>query len=300
MNGKITEQHQSKPAYVYVRQSTLGKYVIIRRAPSASTRCDRRRWNWAGAKRDPHSRPGPGNSAQLTGREDFKTLVADVSMGQVGRCLPWKCRDWPDRTSTGTACCNYARSPNVGHRWGWLLRPCGLQRRTVARAQGHHGASRVALLARPPPGRQAEQGQEGELRVPLPVGLCYDAQGRCSWIRMKKYVAPWPGLSAVPGNRQRPRGDAMVRRHQSAFPSAAMVACGTASSIGGTSDLRPDVGYLKNPSYAGDVCLWPISISAGDHARRGGALSECKRSERSHWRVSLVEHHDGYVGWEEF
>ena len=42
---------------------------------------------------------------------------------------------------------------NPGNRRGWLLRPGGLQRRTVARVEGDHGPGRAAFFARPPPGR---------------------------------------------------------------------------------------------------------------------------------------------------
>ena len=55
------------------------KCSIIRRARNASTRCARRPRNWGGADRDLGK-----SGTQTAGREDFKTLVADVSMGQVG------------------------------------------------------------------------------------------------------------------------------------------------------------------------------------------------------------------------
>ena len=62
-----------------------GSVATIRRARSASMHCERRHWNWAGANPDPHSGSGPGQDGHRNGgREDFKTLVADVSMGQVG------------------------------------------------------------------------------------------------------------------------------------------------------------------------------------------------------------------------
>jgi DNA invertase Pin-like site-specific DNA recombinase len=49
-------------------------------------RCARRRRNWAGAKlrSAPSIRTLASPERRRRGREDFKTLVADVSMGQVG------------------------------------------------------------------------------------------------------------------------------------------------------------------------------------------------------------------------
>src|SRR3984893_14324455 len=61
------------------------KCSIIRRARNASMRCARRHRNWAGAKlRSALDRDLGKTGTQTAGREDFKTLVADVSMGQVG------------------------------------------------------------------------------------------------------------------------------------------------------------------------------------------------------------------------
>src|ERR1700687_2476344 len=85
MNGKITEQHRSKPACVYIRQSTPGQvrhhqestqrqYALRQRAMELG-------WSESAIRildRD------LGHSAQLAGREDFKTLVAEVSAGQGG------------------------------------------------------------------------------------------------------------------------------------------------------------------------------------------------------------------------
>jgi hypothetical protein len=56
---------------------------------------------------------------------------------------------------------------------------------------------------------------------------------------------------------------------------------------------------LKNPCYAG-------AYSYGRHQYRreltadGEVRSHVKTAERSQWRVLLVQHHDGYVDWEQF
>src|ERR1700760_4411302 len=86
MNPKITEHHRSKPAYIYLRQSTPGQ---VRHHQESTERQYALRekalelgWN------DPAirilDRDLGMSGAQATRREDFKTLVADVSMGQVG------------------------------------------------------------------------------------------------------------------------------------------------------------------------------------------------------------------------
>src|ERR1017187_822152 len=86
MNTTINEQQLSKTAYVYVRQSTLAQV----RHHQESTERQYALRDKALALGWPETliRTLDGDlgmsGAQMTGREDFKTLVADVSMGQVG------------------------------------------------------------------------------------------------------------------------------------------------------------------------------------------------------------------------
>jgi DNA invertase Pin-like site-specific DNA recombinase len=86
MNSKITEQHQSKPAYVYVRQSTMGQ---VRHHQESTERQYALRQKalelgWSEAAIRTLDRDLGLSGAQMTGREDFKSLVSDISLGQVG------------------------------------------------------------------------------------------------------------------------------------------------------------------------------------------------------------------------
>src|SRR5713226_1426922 len=85
-NPKISDQHLSRQAYVYVRQSTPGQV----RFNQESTE---RQYNLAGKAQSLGWSPelirtldrDLGQSgARMTGREDFKALVSDVALGQVG------------------------------------------------------------------------------------------------------------------------------------------------------------------------------------------------------------------------
>jgi DNA invertase Pin-like site-specific DNA recombinase len=86
MNPKITEQHRRKPAYVYLRQSTPGQVRHHResteRQYALREKAQELGWNQAAIHVLDHDLGISGS--QMAGREDFKTLVADVSMGQVG------------------------------------------------------------------------------------------------------------------------------------------------------------------------------------------------------------------------
>jgi hypothetical protein len=89
MNSTISEQHLNRTAYVYVRQSTLAQ---VRHHQESTERQYALRekalqLGWREPAIHVLDRDLGKSGAQITGREDFKTLVADVSMGQVGAVL---------------------------------------------------------------------------------------------------------------------------------------------------------------------------------------------------------------------
>jgi DNA invertase Pin-like site-specific DNA recombinase len=99
MNSTISEQHLIKTAYVYVRQSTMAQ---VRHHQESTERQYALRekaleMGWSAPTVQVLDQDLGKSGAQIAGREDFKTLVADVSMGKVGAVLRWRYRDWPAR-----------------------------------------------------------------------------------------------------------------------------------------------------------------------------------------------------------
>src|SRR5271163_2641896 len=166
MNTTISEQQLSKTAYVYVRQSTLAQ---VRHHQESTER------QYALREK---ARDLGKSGAQIAGREDFKTLVAEVSMGQVGAVFALEVS-------------RLARSNLDWHR---LLELCALTdtlvidedgcynpadfndglllglKGTMAQAELHFLRGRLL-------GGKLNKAQKGELRHPLPVGYAYDDQG---------------------------------------------------------------------------------------------------------------------------
>src|SRR3954452_12418872 len=86
MNPKIAEHHRSRPAYIYLLQSTPSQ---VRHHQESTERQYALRekaleLGWSEPSIRILDRDLGMSGAQTTGREDFKTLVAEVSMGQVG------------------------------------------------------------------------------------------------------------------------------------------------------------------------------------------------------------------------
>ena len=156
MNQKISERHRSKPAYIYLRQSTPGQ--VHHHHESTERQYALRELalelGWSQAAIRTLDRDLGKTGTEMTRREDFKTLVADVSMGQVGAVFALEVS-------------RLARSNLDWHR---LLELCALTQTLIidedgcydpadfndgpsARIKGDHGPSRAPFFARAPPGR---------------------------------------------------------------------------------------------------------------------------------------------------
>jgi DNA invertase Pin-like site-specific DNA recombinase len=96
MNPKITEHHRSKPAYIYLRQSTPGQ---VRHHQESTERQYALREKALELGRSQSlirtlDRELGKTGTEMGGREGFKTLVRMCRWVKWGRCLPWKSRGW--------------------------------------------------------------------------------------------------------------------------------------------------------------------------------------------------------------
>src|ERR1700693_5202324 len=181
MNPKITQQHHSKPAYIYIRQSTLAQ---VRHKQESTERQYALKdkalaLGWSETAIRTLDRDLGQSGAQMAGREDFKTRVADVSMGQVGAVFALEVSrlarsnvDWHRLLElcafTGTLVIDADGVYDPADFNDGLL--LGLKG-TMAQAELHF--LRARLL-----GGKLNKAKRGELRRPLPVGFCYEDEDR--------------------------------------------------------------------------------------------------------------------------
>lgn len=213
MSATIGAEHRSRPAYVYVRQSTLAQ---VRHNQESTERQYALRdkglaLGWTPPTIRTLDRDLGVSGAQMAGREDFKTLVADVSMGQVGAVFALEVS-------------RLARSNLDWHR---LLELCALTDTLVIDADGCYDPAdfndglllglkgtmahaelhflRGRLL-----GGKLNRAQKGELRHPLPVGYAYDDQNRCKNSRcgIRQCSGSGKCASSVPSTKPRSPSDA--------------------------------------------------------------------------------------------
>ena len=100
---KVTDQHRHKPACIYVRQSTVRQVRHHQESTERQYALRERaiELGWSPGSIRILDRDLGVSGAQASGREDFKVLTAEVSLGQVGAVfaleasrLARSCADW--------------------------------------------------------------------------------------------------------------------------------------------------------------------------------------------------------------
>ena len=156
LNPKIADHHLMRKACIYIRQSTMAQV----RFNQESTE---RQYNLADQAKSLGWTPEQirildGDLAQsgelTTKRDDFKTLVSDVAMGQVGAIFSLEVLA-PGALEQGLASITgtVRYHQDIGVRRRWLLRSGRLQRQPCPWHEGHVRSSRTAHHSRAPPRR---------------------------------------------------------------------------------------------------------------------------------------------------
>jgi DNA invertase Pin-like site-specific DNA recombinase len=303
MNPKIADHHRSRSAYVYLRQSTPGQVLHHQESTERqyALRGKAEELGWSQAAIRTLDRDLGKSGAQTAGREDFKTLVADVSMGQVGAVFALEAS-------------RLSRSDLDWHR---LLELCALTQTLVIDEDGCYdpadfndglllglkgtmAQAELHFLRMRLQGGKLNKAKKGELRFPLPVGFCNDEQGHII-LDPDEEVR---GAVAFVFRLFRETGSAfaVVQRFAESglrFPKRAYGGAWAGKLIWGRLTHSRVLGILKNPSYAGMYVFgryqYRVQISAqGEVRKRMQAVA------MPDWRVRLPEHHEGYITLEEF
>jgi DNA invertase Pin-like site-specific DNA recombinase len=303
MNSAISEQHLNRTAYVYVRQSTLAQ--VRHHQESTERQYALRQKALELGWREPSiqilDRDLGKSGAQIAGREDFKTLVAEVSMGQVGAVFALEVSrlarsnlDWHRLLElcalTGTLVIDEDGCYNPADFNDGLL--LGLKG-TMAQAELH--LLRGRLL-----GGKLNKARKGELRFPLPVGLCYDEDDRIVLDPDEEVQ----GAVALVFRLFHETGSAfaVVQRFAETslrFPKRSYGGAWDGKLIWGRLTHGRVLSMLKNPAYAGMYVFGRYQYHR--QIRPSGEVHQrMRRVPMADWRVRLEEHHEGYIGWDEY
>jgi len=173
---KISPEHLHQKAYIYVRQSTLSQVLHNQESTNRQYALKDKALTlgWSENQIRVLDRDLGMSGAQANGREDFKTLLADVSLGEVGAVLALEASRLA-RSNT-----DWHRLIEVCSLTGTLLLdedgvydPADFNDGLLLGLKGTMSAAELHFLrGRLQEGRR-NKAERGELRFPLPVGLCW-------------------------------------------------------------------------------------------------------------------------------
>lgn len=303
ITGKVQPHHLSKQAYVYLRQSTMGQVRFhqesTQRQYALQDKAQQMGWSQASIKVLDGDLGISGT--QSSNREDFKTLVADVSMAKVGAVfaleasrLSRSCTDWHRLLElcamTNTLIIDEDGCYNPSDFNDQLL--LGLKG-TMSQAELHFIRARLQ-------GGKINKAKKGELKFPLPIGFCYDEKNR---IRLDSDEQVRNSLQLL-FKVFKETGSAYgvvhyFGKNHIQFPKRAYGGIWKGKLFWGPLNHSRALTILKNPSYAG-VYVY------GRHTYQKKLSSEGQLQMSSlvlpmeAWPVMIKDHHEGYITWEDY
>lgn len=303
IESKIQQHHLTKPAYVYLRQSTLAQVRFnqesTQRQYALQHKATQLGWHQHAIKILDGDLGLSGT--QAAPRKDFNLLVADVSMGKVGAVfaleasrLSRSCTDWHRLLElcalTHTLIIDEDGCYNPADFNDQLL--LGLKG-TMSQAELHF--IRARLL-----GGKINKAKKGELRSPLPVGFCYDDEKRIILDPDEQVRHTIQLLFKL--FKEKGTAYAVIHhfgKHKIQFPKRAYGGIWNGKLIWGSLTHARAIAVLKNPCYAG-VYVYGRYRYEKKLSTTGQLKITTKCLPIDKWHVMIKEHHEGYIAWENY
>ena len=207
----------------------------------------------------------------------------------------------------GRSCADWYRPHGVllldqhpDHRRGWLLQYGQFQRPPLPGPEGNYVPGGTSFHVPPPPGRQTQQGQERVSSAFLcPWVLSTIAEGR-TVIDPDQQVQ---GAVRLLFATFRQTGSAYGVVHDFAkkaiqFPKRAYGGIWNGRLIWGRLAEGRVRMILKNPAYAGVYVFG--RFGAANRSPRRQIHSKITAVPMASWTVTIPDHHEAYISWEEF
>ena len=302
MISKIADRHLSRQACIYVRQSTPAQvrsnqestdrqYNLLNKARSLG---------WKAEQIRVLDRDLGQSGAAAAKRADFKTLVGDVAMGQIGAIFALEAS-------------RLARSNQDWHR---LLELCAITGTLVIDEDGCYdpaefndslvlgmkgtfAQAELHIIRARLHGGKLNKASRGELRFPLPVGFVFEGD--------KIVLDPdreVQGAVRMVFDLFEREGTAYstVRRFQELglrFPRRAYGGAWDGKLLWGRLTHSRVLGMLANPSYAGTYVFGRYQ-SSKQVGPSGDITTRLRPVPQEAWRVVIRDHHEGYIDWNRF
>ena len=297
-NPKVNAGHLERNAYLYIRQSTLQQVI----ENTESTRRQYQLRSRAVALGWPEQRivvidSDQGQSGASTDREGFQRLVGEVGSGHAGIVM-------------GLEVSRLARNSSDWHR---LLEICALSDtlildedgiydpahfndRLLLGLKGTMSEAELHVLRARMQGGYMAKARRGELRIPIPVGLVYDAADRVQLDPDRQVQDAVRALMAV--FRRTGTAAATVRTFVDQgmrFPGRPPHGPRMGELVWQELTYSRALDVLHNPRYAGAYVLGRTRQRKLPNGQRTTRVLA-----RKDWSVLLHDWHPGYISWDEF
>jgi DNA invertase Pin-like site-specific DNA recombinase len=293
IESKITPQHLSQKAYVYVRQSTLGQVLHHQESTQRQYALKDKALHlgWNDSQIRVLDRDLGQSGAQSQSRKDFKTLLADVSLGEVGAVLALEA----SRLARSNA--DWHRLIELCSLTGTLILdedgvydPANFNDGLLLGLKGTMSAAELHFLRGRLIGGKRSKAERGELRFPLPVGLC--------WEEDQIVLDPdqeVQGMLRLVFQSFRETGSAygVVRRFAEKglkFPKRAYGGAWNGKVIWGHLTASRALGIIRNPAYAG-VYVYGRFRCVKQILQDGQIRQRVRKMSRDSWLVEIQNHH---------
>jgi DNA invertase Pin-like site-specific DNA recombinase len=302
LTPKITEQHLSRVACIYIRQSTPGQLRFNQESTERqyNLKSKAEHLGWSPEHIRILDRDLCQSGARMTRREDFKALFGDVAMGQVGAIFALEVS-------------RLARSNQDWHR---LLELCAITGTLVVDEDGCYdpaefndglvlgmkgtfAQAELHIINARLQGGKINKALKGELRFPLPVGFVFDDN--------KIVLDPDQEVQGAVRTvfelfEREGTAYGVVRQFQEIglrFPRRSYGGALNGKLLWGRLSHARVLGILTNPSYAGTYAFGRRQ-SRKQVAADGEIEIRRRPVPQDEWRVAIPNHHPGYVAWEKF
>ncbi len=304
MTAKIQIHHRQKMACIYLRQSTMAQVYHHQESPHRQYALKDRalELGWPPDQIRVLDADLGQSGTQMNNRQDFKTLVADVSLEKVGAVfaleasrLSRSCSDWHRLLEicslTGTLIVDADGCYDPADFNAQLL--LGLKG-TMSQAELHFIRARLQ-------GGKRNKAQRGELRFPLPVGYVYGDEPGSVLLDPDAEVQSAVRL-VFTLFRQTGSAYGVVRhflQHNLSFPQRAYGGVWNGQIIWGKLRHTRVLGVLGNPCYPGAYVFGRYRGSKSI-STDGQIQSKTRKQPMDSWLVLIQQHHAGYIGWQEY
>ena len=300
MNPKITSEHLTRGAIVYVRQSTLGQVI-------EHTESQRRQYGLAESARsmgfvpvtvidDDLGRSGSG----LVERPGFQKLVTAVCGGSTGAVF----------------CIEASRLARNGRDWHHLIDLCALvgtlvidpdgtydprlvNDRLVLGLKGTMSEYELSLLRQRGLAARDSKAKRGELRIMLPPGFCWDELGHIE-IDPDERIANAIRLVLRKFRELGSARQVLLWAQDAAVQLPVVHQCASGRRIRWqAAQYHTVLEFLRHPVYAGAYVF-------GRTGQRTQVVGGRARKTNGHnkpmaaWNVLLKDHHPAYISWTEY